>query len=304
MRPWPSSESASPRMDGRRRSDGSVEPRAANRARAHELVVAAEDELAAAKRGRRRRARRARPPRRERRRGRAPRRRARARSGDLVARALVGEESRRDLADDARRPRTRAGSPVSVTSPITACCELPAVEHRLDGLEHLRADDRDHPLLALGDHHLPGLHSLLAQRHAVEVDVDPESAAISESDDAMPAAPQSWSDSTSPDDDELDGRLDQLLPRERVADLDRRPLLRRALVELLAREHGRAADPVAARRRPVEDDARGRRRSPSRACSRSTGSSPTHIALTRQLSRYASSNTASPPTVGTPTQFP
>ena len=30
----------------------------------------------------------------------------------------------------------------------------------------------------------------------------------------------------------------------------------------------------------------------------------THIALTRQLSRYDSSNTASPPTVGTPTQLP
>jgi hypothetical protein len=41
-----------------------------------------------------------------------------------------------------------------------------------------------------------------------------------------------------------------------------------------------------------------------RAVSRSTGRRPTHIALTRQLSRYDSSNTASPPTVGTPTQLP
>ena len=38
--------------------------------------------------------------------------------------------------------------------------------------------------------------------------------------------------------------------------------------------------------------------------SRSTGSSPTHIAFTRQLSRYDSSKTASPPTVGTPTELP
>ena len=37
---------------------------------------------------------------------------------------------------------------------------------------------------------------------------------------------------------------------------------------------------------------------------RSVGSSPTHIAFTRQLSRYASSKTVSPPTVGTPTRVP
>ena len=71
----------------------------------------------------------------------------------------------------------------------------------------------------------------------------------------MPAAPQSWSDSTRPGRDELDGRLDELLAHERVADLDGRALLGRALlVELLAREHRGAADPVAAGRRAVEDD--------------------------------------------------
>src|SRR5207244_2414862 len=48
--------------------------------------------------------------------------------------------------------------------------------------------------------------------------------------------------------DELDRGLDELLAGERVADLDRRPLLVGALAELLAREHARAADPVAAGR--------------------------------------------------------
>ena len=120
----------------------------------------------------------------------------------------------------------------------------------------------------------------------------------------MPAAPQSCSDSTSPDGHELDRRLDELLAGERVADLDRRPLVGRRVVELLAREHGGAADPVAAGRRAVEDDERGPAAVAFARMSRSTGSSPTHIALTRQLSRYASSKTASPPTVGTPTQFP
>ena len=38
--------------------------------------------------------------------------------------------------------------------------------------------------------------------------------------------------------------------------------------------------------------------------SRSTGRRPTHIALTRQFSLYASSKVVSPPTVGTPTQLP
>src|SRR5204863_3303899 len=54
--------------------------------------------------------------------------------------------------------------------------------------------------------------------------------------------------------DELDAHLDQLLAREGVADLHRRPLLRRALYELLAREHARPADAVAPRRRAEEDD--------------------------------------------------
>src|ERR1700740_212134 len=54
--------------------------------------------------------------------------------------------------------------------------------------------------------------------------------------------------------DELDGDLDQLLTRERVADLHRRPLVAIVLAELLAREHGRAADAVATRGGAVEED--------------------------------------------------
>ena len=38
--------------------------------------------------------------------------------------------------------------------------------------------------------------------------------------------------------------------------------------------------------------------------SRSLSSSPTHIALTRQLEAYAGSKTVWPPTFGTPTQLP
>ena len=53
--------------------------------------------------------------------------------------------------------------------------------------------------------------------------------------------------------DEVERHLDQRLAPERVADLHRRPLLVGAL-EVLAREHGRAADPVAACQRAVEHE--------------------------------------------------
>ena len=43
---------------------------------------------------------------------------------------------------------------------------------------------------------------------------------------------------------------------------------------------------------------------PADRVTRSAGSSPTHIALTRQLPSYAGSITTSPPTFGTPTQLP
>ena len=78
--------------------------------------------------------------------------------------------------------------------------------------------------------------------------------AISASEEASPAAPQSCSDSTSPRLDELERGLDQLLAGERVADLNGRPLLGRAFAKLLAREHGGAADPVAAGGGAIQED--------------------------------------------------
>ena len=80
------------------------------------------------------------------------------------------------------------------------------------------------------------------------------SPAISESDGREPGGAAVLQRLDEPRLDELDGDLDQLLARERVADLHRRPLVRVVLAELLAREHGRAADPVAPRRRAVEHD--------------------------------------------------
>ena len=183
---------------------------------------------------------------------------------DLVARALVGEEARRDLADDLVLPE-RAQQPGVGHLADDGAGELPPVAERLDRLEHLRPDDRDHPLLALGDHDLPGLHALLPQRDAVEVEVDAGLARHlgERGGETGGAAVLQRLDEAALD--ELDRDLDQLVARERVADLHGRPLVRVVLAELLAREHGCAADPVAARRRAVEHDEVPRARSRPRA---------------------------------------
>ena len=198
---------------------------------------------------------------------------------DAVARALVGEQA--------------AG-----ISPTTSSCQsaqeagvgdladdgvvqLPAVAERLHGREHLRPHDRDHPLLALGDHHLPGLHLLLTQRYLVEPEVDP--ALARHLGERGPTAPQSCSDSTSPDSTSSTETSISFLPMEGVADLHRRPLVGVVLAELLAREHGGAADPVPAGGGAVEDDEVAGPVAPARAIW-SAGRSPTHIAFTSTLS--------------------
>ena len=134
--------------------------------------------------------------------------------------------------------------------------KLPAVDHGLDVGEALGVDDRDHPLLGLGDHHLPRLHPLLPLRHAVEVDVDPVVGRHLRERRREPGGAAVLQREDEPALDELDGDLDQALPGERVADLHRGALVGVALPELGAREHGRAADPVAPGRRAVEDDER------------------------------------------------
>ena len=136
--------------------------------------------------------------------------------------------------------------------------ELPALAHLLDLGEPPRAHDRDHPLLRLGDHHLPRLHPLLAQRHAIQVDID---AVVGRHlgerrCEARRAAVLQRLDQAALD--KLERHLDQLLARERVADLNRGPLLGRALPQFLTRKHRGAADPVAPRGRAVHHDQRAR----------------------------------------------
>ena len=239
-----------------------VETRPAHRPRLHELVVAARDERARAQLRRaeqlqQRLARR-------RKRGRLLGRRGAGGALDLVARALRREEPRRDRTDLLAVPERAQDAGVGDLADDRPM-ELPAVDHRLDLGQPVVRDDGHHPLLRLGDHHLPGLHPLLAQRHAVEVHVDaglgghlgeargqPGGAAVLQREHEAPL-------------DELHRHLDQPLAGERVAHLHGGPLVGVALGEVGAREHRGAADPVTPGRRAVDDDVRADGRGLARA---------------------------------------
>ena len=173
-----------------------VEPRPAHRARADELVVAPVDPRAAAdvRRGEQleqrvgaagavgRAGQAVRPARRR---------------LDRVARALVGEAA---APGSRRRPRLprRAGAPVSVTSPITACwssqrSQTASTASSICG--RTTATIRSWLSEIIISHgSIPSSRSGTRSRWRSI----PPSRAISESDEASPAAPQSCSDSTRP----------------------------------------------------------------------------------------------------------
>jgi hypothetical protein len=172
---------------------------------------------------------------------------------DPIPRRLLGEEPRGDLADEvAVRERTQLARLGDLSN--RRARELPTGADRLDTGHQAGRHHRDHPLLALRDHRLPRLE-VLPQRHAIEVDVDAHAVARHLGErrgEAGRAAVLQGLDEAALD--QLDARLDQLLARERVADLHGRALLVCAVAELLAREHAGAADAVAPGRRAVQDD--------------------------------------------------
>src|SRR5918999_3492518 len=184
-------------------------------------------------------------------------RRRRARLGprlhlEPVARCLLGEQPGRDLPDDflvAERAHEAGLGHLADRREG----KLPAAADLLHRLERVRAYHGDHALLALGDHDLPGLEIRLPQRHAVEMNVDSASLAghLRERGGEAGRAEvlKRFRESAL---GELDARLDQLLPREGVTDLNGGPLLLRFLAELLACENACAADAVPAGSRPVQ----------------------------------------------------
>ena len=134
--------------------------------------------------------------------------------------------------------------------------QLPARAHGLDLGEPAGLDDRGHALLRLRDHDLERLHVLLAQRHELEIELDPDPAARRHLGRRGGEARRSQilHGHHEAEPGQLERALDQLLARERVADLDGRPLVLVGLVEILRGQHARPADAVAARRRTEQDD--------------------------------------------------
>ena len=131
----------------------------------------------------------------------------------------------------------------------------------------------------------------------------PISLAISDSDEASPAAPQSCSDSTSPrSTSSSDASISFLPVNGSPTCTDGRLSASSAASSALASTD---APPIPSRPvvAPYSTTAWPAVRAFARV-TRSLGSSPTHIAFTSTLSRYASSKRVSPPTFGTPTQFP
>ena len=205
-----------------------------------------------------------------------------------------------------RPPATTVMSPSPVTRPMIATGRSQRSQTARTAVPALRPDDRQHPLLGLGDHDLERLHARLAARDRVEIDEDPGSGPVGRLGRRAgdPAGAEVLEALDQPALDQLETRLDEQLLGERVADLDRRPLRRLVGAE-------RRARPGPTRRRSRR--ARSSSRTAPRGCpgpgadasvSRVSSSSPIAITLTSGLPWYDGSNTSSPPTVGTPTQLP
>ena len=132
--------------------------------------------------------------------------------------------------------------------------ELPTFAGRANVADAIGSDDRDHALLRFGDHDLPRLEHRLAERHTVEVHVDAEAVrGHLRQRRREPGSTAVLQRDHEPALDELERDLDQRLAAERIADLDRRPLLVRAF-EVLRRQDGSAADAVTTRQRTEQHE--------------------------------------------------
>ncbi len=166
-----------------------------------------------------------------------------------------------------------AGLDIDDDVPVVGDDEAPGAGHltddvglhlplRADGQErvHLvRCDDRAHPLLRFTGQDLHRVHAIGPQRHLVQID---EHAAVPcgsefRSGTRQPGRAEVLDPDHQPGGHHFEGAFDQHLLREGVADLDARQLATSrtgvVVVERGGGEHRRAADPVEAGGRPVED---------------------------------------------------
>src|SRR5919198_4008710 len=174
---------------------------------------------------------------------------------DPVARSFVGQERDRDLAHDVLVVEGPERSGIGHLADI-GDGELPSFAHRNHVVKSLGLHDRDHAFLALGDDDLDRLEVGLPKRDAVEVDIDADSSAARHlgQGGGKPGGAEVLQALDEAGLDERKARFDQLLARERIADLDGRPLVLVLVRELFAGEHARAADPISPSRRAEEDD--------------------------------------------------
>ena len=114
--------------------------------------------------------------------------------------------------------------------------------------------DHEHPLLALGGHHLDRAHARLAAGHARHVDVHSRAGLRRRlrCRARQAGGPEVLHADGEPRIEQRQARLDELLLLERVAHLHGRPLLLGALLEPGRREDAGAADAVAPGRRPQQ----------------------------------------------------
>ena len=174
---------------------------------------------------------------------------------EVVQRAVVDE--RRDghvgdeLVADEDAQRARVGD-----GPDRGPADLPLRADLEHVVERLGRADAEHPLLRLADHDLPGRHAGLAQRHARDVDVEPDLALGGHLGRRrrQPRRAEVLQRHEQPALEQLQRALQHLLLGERVADLDGRALVGVALAELGRGEHRGAADPVAAGRGAEQDE--------------------------------------------------
>ena len=151
--------------------------------------------------------------------------------------------------------------PSSVTSPMCAACRSHFSKICSTSASRPFLTHEQHALLRFGQHDLVRRHAGLALRHVHDVDLDAGAAARAHL--AGRAGQPGGAHVLHADErvglHQLEARLEQQLLHERIADLHRRPLLGRLVVEL-RRRHRRAVDAVAAglRRRRSRRDCRCR----------------------------------------------
>ncbi len=170
----------------------------------------------------------------------------RAGDGTVVDGRLVDEGAIRNLGHDLAVVLD-AQDPVVHHVADVRRVQIPLLEDRFDlGFAPL-LDDEEHAFLRFGEHDFVRRHAGLALRHAADVDLDAAAAARAHLGGraGQPGRAHVLHADERVGLHQLEAGFEQELLHERIADLHRRPLLGRLLVEL-GRRHRGAVDAVAA----------------------------------------------------------